>query len=262
MFVERTCVTNDLERLPGADRPRRCLQKVFDEQVGRWVPAHYASCADPDSCRGCVPRVAEHGYLCRSCHAKTVDALARVAHLIVHLRSISKEPQALGERVDTSMEKSIIVPDSWLAADGLVEALGAPPIPSTAGIDATFQHVNAAVGEWGDVDRIIDSREGAKRAVVLVKRMRAALTRWPDSEVNWRHVPLILCPNCYQPTLYRRGPLDYRDDLLVQCAGSNLMYEQGIGYDECEFALDWFMFVDTYQAPIAAAFKIHTRRKP
>lgn len=218
MSGERYCVTSDLERLPRVDRPRRCLERFRDE-LGRWVPKHYASCVDPDTCRGCVPRSAEHGYLCASCWAKVNDALGRVEGLITHLRSVEKAPQALGERVDTSATIRLVIPDSWLAADGLMEALGAPPIPSTATIDETFRLAADAVSEWADVDGIVGTREGAKRAVVLVRRVQTCLTRWPDSEAEFRPVPFLLCPGvCRQRSLYRRAPLEYMDELLCQCS--------------------------------------------
>lgn len=31
---------------------------------------HLADCADPDACRGCLPRRAEHGHLCWPCHRR------------------------------------------------------------------------------------------------------------------------------------------------------------------------------------------------
>lgn len=259
MTYVHDCITNQLERVHPVDRPRPCVQKVFDESSGRWVPAHYAAC-DNDLCRGCVPREAEHGHLCRACYARVKDALGRVERMIVHLRSIEKAAQAVGERVDTSSANRLVLPETWQAGDGLMDALGAPTIPSTATIDDTFRLARDAVYEWADVDAIIESREGAKRAVVMVKRLQTAVKRWPDAEADWRRIPLMLCPSCGQATLHRQGPLEAGDDLMVRCAGSNLMYEQGIGYDTCTWILDWFQFVDTYQSPIEAAFGIHRKK--
>jgi hypothetical protein len=184
--------------------------------------------------------------------------MSRVEELIVHLRSIEKAAQAVGERVDTSAVKRLVIPDSWLAADGLMDALGAPKIPSTASIDDTFRLARDAVQDWIDLESIVSTREGAKRAVVLVKRIQTALTRWPDSEVNWRWVPEILCPRCGQQTLYRKGPLEQGDDLLIQCAESPLMYED-LTYPYCEFSMDWFQWLEVYARPIEAAFAIHRK---
>jgi hypothetical protein len=255
MSDDHVCVTNTLERVNRVDRPAPCRRR----------DTHYASCEDNDACRGCVPRSATHGELCIVCWRKVVDALSRVEDLIVHLRSIDKDAQAVGERVQTTMQKRLVVPDSWLVADDLLEALGAPPIPSTASIDEAFALAADAVNAWGDLEAIVSDREGAKRAVVLVKRMQLALKRWPDSEAHYRHVPYLLCPSCSQRTLWRRAPLELGDDLVVECSGSHLMYDepgtrdwQGevtrwrLGYPYCEWRMDWDEFALVY-GPIFAA---------
>lgn len=242
---DTTCITHDLELVGRADRPRPCFRRG----------EHYAACPDTERCRGCVPRSATYGFLCPVCWAKITDALSRVEHLIVHLRSIEKDAQAVGERVDTSATKRLIVPQSWLTADMLLEALGSPPIPSTASIDDAFAHAAAAVAGWADVEAIVASREGAKRAVVLVKRMQTALQRWPDSEVEWREVPMILCPRCHERTLYRKAPLEYGDDITIECHNSPLMYEIGFGYDYCEFRQDWFEWLEVFGPVIEAVYK-------
>lgn len=256
MSGDHDCITNHLSKVPRVDRPRACRRRGV----------HYADCQHPDTCRGCVPRTAVVGELCPVCWAKVHDAfdtedrrVSRVEELITHLRSIEKAAQAVGERVDTSAVKRLVIPDSWLAADGLMDALGAPKIPSTASIDDTFRLARDAVQDWTDLESIVSTREGAKRAVVLVKRIQVALSRWPDSETDWRHVPVMLCPSCVQPTLYRKGPLEFEDEITIECAGSNLMYDQGIGYDTCEWAMDWFAFLETYSRPIEAAFNIHRK---
>jgi hypothetical protein len=179
------------------------------------------------------------------CWAKTQDALSRVENLIVHLRSIEKMAQAVGERVDTTMEKRLILPETWMAADGLMEALGANVIPSTATIDEAFLIARVAVAEWDDAETIVQSREGAKRAVVLVKRMQTALKRWPDSEVDLRPIPWISCPNCRYAHLWRKAPLEFLDDIRVTC-GTELGYERGLGYEQCEWSMDWFEWLDLY----------------
>jgi hypothetical protein len=251
------CITTDLENVNRADRPHVCIRRGV----------HWATCEHPETCRGCVPREAEHGLLCAVCWAKVEDALGRVEELIVHLRSIDSNGQAIGERVQTTMQKRLVVPDSWLAADGLMEALGSPAIPSTASIDEAFVIAKDAVGVWADPDPIVSTREGAKRAVVLVKRMQVALSRWPDSEVDWRRVPEILCPSCSQATLYRKGPLHFHDEIMVQCAESPLLYDRILdgewefGYPYCEFRMDWFEWLDRYSKPIEAAFAMFEKRR-
>jgi hypothetical protein len=191
--------------------------------------------------------------LCRVCWAKTLDALSRVENLIVHLRSIEKMAQAVGERVDTTMEKRLILPETWMAADSLLDALGQPPIPSTASIDNAFALARDAVAAWADAEAIVQTREGAKRAVVLVKRMNMALKRWPDSEVGMRRIPYLACPICHLAHLWRKGPVEEGDELIVMC-GTDYGYPPELGYN-CRFTADWFEWLDKYGPVITALFK-------
>lgn len=246
---DRICLTHEpfWQTIPRLDRPRPCNRRGL----------HYAACEnpaldpsnmEPGQCRGCVPRSATHGFLCDVCDARIRDSLPRIEQMIVHLRSIEKMPDALGERVDTSMTRSILVPDSWIAADGLMEALGAAPIPTQATIDDAFQLASDAVHEWDDLDRIINTREGAKRAIVLVRRLQTALRRWPDSEAEYRWVPYLACGQCRQLSLYRKAPIHYLDEILILCA------TEGCGY-EC----DWFQWVKDFAPVIEGVFREHDR---
>lgn len=241
-MTDDVCITNDelWARVHPVDRPRPCRRRG----------QHYAAC-DSDECRGCVPRGTVAGYLCPVCWEKVNDALGRVGDLIMHLRSVEKPAQALGERVATSMERSILMPDTWIAADALLDALGAQPVRAALDVRHDFPelqaHVAGALAPWADVEAAVSTREGAKRAVVLIGRMRTALKRWPDSEATWRHVPHMLCPKggaeCGQ-SLYRRAPLEYGDDLLIECV-----------QEACDYARDYFEWVDAYEVVLMGVFQ-------
>lgn len=230
----RACVTNDLELIHPIDRPRPCIQKVYDETTSKWVPSHYAACLSPDTCRGCVPRAATSGMLCHVCTVKLEDALSRVGDMVKHLRSVEQSGQALSERVDTSAVQRLVIPDSWIAGDGLMEALGAPPIPSTADIEETFRLVDAALTPWVEnTAAIVNTREGAKRAVVLIKRLQTCVKRWPNAEVLYRFIPWFICTRCMtRGTLWRRSPVEQGDDIIVECSTTG-----------CGWAQDWFEWV-------------------
>lgn len=238
---DRECITNDplWNNVHAADRPFPCRRRGL----------HWAACASREDCYGCVPRDARYGFLCPVCYDALHDALRRLPALILHLRSVERSGQALGERVSTSMERSILVPDTWLTADGLMDALGAAPIPSTADIDETAIIVNDVLADWQDhVDEWVNTREGAKRAIVLVKRMKLALRRFPDSEAEYRHVPFILCPTCKQRSLWRKAPLEFSDDLLIQC-----------GTPGCGYARDWFDWQEAYAPVLEGIFRARDR---
>ncbi|RBO73503.1 hypothetical protein [Microbacterium sp. H6] len=243
------CITNRTDRMAAlhrADRPYPCRRRGMTPGGERIPEAHYAECENPD-CRGCVPRSAQHGYLCGVCYRRVVDALGRLAWLIAHLRSIEKPAQAVGERVDTSMEKSILMPDPWIAADELMVSLGARQIRSTATIDQAIQLAHDAVAL--DVDEWISTAEGATQAVVMLKRMAVALKRWPDSEAQFRPIPHLQCPSCGYTHLWRSAPDRVGDELRVVC-----------GSEGCGYVVAWETWVKQY-APAFAAIESDMKRR-
>ena len=241
VMSDRPCLSNDelWERVHyPLDRPFPCRRRGMSSEGVRIPQGHYASCSD-DECRGCVPRSASHGYLCHVCYGSLVNALDRAPNLITHLRSVNRSGQALGERVATSMERSILIPNSWAAADAIMDALNAPTIPSTSTIDDTADRAGAAIDEWvTHLDQWVNMREGAKRALVLMRRMRVALRQFPDSEAEYRHVPKLRCQDCAKESLFRKGPEFFGDDCMVVC-----------GTPGCGFTRDWWSWFE-FVAPI------------
>lgn len=242
------CITNheSMRAIHRADRPFPCRRRGMTPAGERIPEAHFAECEN-QACRGCIPRSAQHGYLCGVCYRRVVDALGRLAWLIAHLRSIEKPAQAIGERVDTSMEKSILMPDPWIAADELMVALGARVIPSTASIDEAIRLAHDAVAI--DVDAWVNTLDGATSAVILLKRMGVALRRWPDSEAQFRAIPYLQCPNCSHPHLWRAAPERVGDELRVVC-----------GTPDCGYEVAWEMWVTQY-APAFAAIEADMKRR-
>lgn len=241
MTDDQVCITHYMTEVPRRDRPYPCNRRG----------QHYADCEGQEdgTCRGCVPRSATNGLLCPVCSDKFTDALSRLKWLISHLRSIDNGGQQQ-ERVSTSMEQSLIIPDSWLAADGLMEALGSVPFRSTASIDQAIRQAGAVVAGWeADLDGRLNTEHGAQQAVVTVKRMQNALHKWPDAEAEYRHIPYVVCPTCQEKNLYRRAPLEYLDDIFVQCAT-----------DDCGYRHDWFDWLDIY-APIFEGMEKDMKRR-
>ena len=246
LMTDHYCVTNDMLFVGRADRPKPCLREGF-----HW------DCANPATCRGCMPQEAAVGHLCGTCWEKAQDAVGRAANLIVHLRSVEKMGQAIGERVDTTMEKRLILPETWMAADELMDALGARPIPSTATIDDAFVLARAAVAAWSDLEAHVSTVRGATQAVVLVKRMQTALKRWPESEVELRPIPHVLCPICHELNLIRRAPLEFEDEIRVECS-TKLGYDESLGYD-CRYRREWFDWLEFHAPIIEHIFKEQDR---
>lgn len=244
------CVTNEMGAVHKRDRPFPCRRRGRTADGTRIPEAHYASCEN-DACRGCVPRSARFGMLCPVCWGRLQDALPRLGWLIAHLRSVEKPAQALGERVATSMERSILMPDSWIAADELLTAMGARVIPSTASIDDAVQHAHGAVEAFSrDLLERVSTVEGATRAVILLKRISLALKRWPDSEAELRHIPHVACPTCHRAHLWRRAPKQQGDDIRVEC-----------GTPQCDYSLDWWVWSEQYAPAFEAIEKDMKRRE-
>lgn len=249
MTDEHVCITNNMGAVHKRDRPFPCRRRGISPAGARIPEAHYASCED-DACRGCVPRSARFGMLCPVCWSRLQDALPRLAWLIAHLRSVEKPAQALGERVATSMERSILMPDSWIAADELLTAIGAPVIPSSASIDDAVAIAHESVEAWARNARDrVNTTDGAMQAVIVVKRMGLALKRWPDSEAELRHIPYVACPSCHKAHLWRRAPRRPGDDIRVEC-----------GTPDCGYALDWWEWSEQYARAFEAIEKDMKRR--
>lgn len=213
--VTRECITNwsEVRELHPVDRPRPCTRRGV----------HFATCENPDDCRGCAPRTAIDGsLLCPVCTDRINDLLPRLGWLIAHLRSIEKPAQAIGERVDTSTERSILIPDSWVAADGLMTAMGGRVIPSTASIDDAVRLAHDAADRFAQTSR--NNVDWAVQAVTLLRRVTVALRRWPDSDAEIRPIPHMKCPACGWDHLWRQGPAKQGDDERVICG------TEGCGY--------------------------------
>lgn len=164
-----------------------------------------------------LPRRAVKGFLCSSCWEKLLDALGRVAELVVHLRSTEQQGQGLTERVQSSLAWQLPIPASWLAADDIMAALGNAFIPTTATLDETRAAVSSALAAWESPERMVAAAEGAVRAVELVRHVQTALARWPNADTDRRVPAPLRCPACHELALWYRAPLEYLDDLEVKC---------------------------------------------
>lgn len=232
------CITNDMRAEPRATRPWPCTLR----------DRHLETCSN-DECWGCFPRPAEFGCLCAHCFEKANDAVKRSGAMIRHLRSIETEGQALGERVSTSREHRILMPQSWLTADALLKALTGREIPSTATLDGTQVLVEAAMAEWSDLRARVSREADAASAVRVTLIMRGALRRWPGAEAESRPIPRpIRCAKCSRLSLVRKAPLDYLGDIYVEC-------------EECGDRTDWWEWIRRYRDLASAVIDARKREE-
>jgi phage FluMu protein Com len=170
---------------------------------------------DPDE-EG-LPRRAVKGFLCSSCWEKTKAAIDKAVELVVFLRSIESGGQGLSERVSSSLVWRLPIPPSWLVADGIMMALGAAPIPSTASLDQAKDLAERAVATWRVPEMVVATVDGAVNAVLLYRHVQTALAGWPQADADRPMPSPLRCPKCEQLALWYRAPLEYLDDLEVKC---------------------------------------------
>jgi hypothetical protein len=118
------------------DETLLCVTHYWDVAAPCFVPdKHFAAC-ESDDCTGCVPRKAEFGMLCSSCHARLERARSRWSSFMDALggeaRAVQPDPASgsgrPGARIPltalqlTIDEISRMRPDAWTEA-GAVEAL-------------------------------------------------------------------------------------------------------------------------------------------
>ena len=194
----------------------------------------------PRECRGCLPRPAETGMLCRSCWEKFEDALGRAADLIPHLRSIERGPADL-TAVRSAPGSRVILPPSWMEADNLWILLAGVAVahakekrsaepwwPSFTSIwyglssAASIDDVRSAVRDLADwvaaAPEDVVARPGAAAAAVAYYRgVQRALAMFPMEERE-RRLPIIRCRACGLDTLFQRPPLEHLDPIVIVCA--------------------------------------------
>lgn len=158
-------------------------------------------------CPGCLPREAEHGYLCWSCWKKTEDALSIAHDMITHLRSVERAQQIDTAGIRARAGWVVPVPMTWRTADELLMLLGhpTPGFPKDAGVfevDAIVERTMDAL----DVDRWVNTPSGAGDAVRFYLLMQRAMSEHPMAEYEHR-VRNVRCYKCRRLTLVWKPPL-------------------------------------------------------
>lgn len=218
--------------------------------------AHVEGCRDRE-CRGCLPRSAESGVLCRFCFQQLVAAVVDVPGLHAHLvemaaPSVSSPMSGDGGGGGGVAGSRVLYPQARMAADEIATLLGswadeivrlhpgdvAPP--SDLGWRWSTP-VRAVDPETGEAYLPAASRLGADQSAVeaLVRwvlphmawvsrqswavDMRADLCREVSTvKARWpqeerSHRVPMPCPECAQKTLVYAPPSDYQVSAMVAC---------------------------------------------
>jgi hypothetical protein len=213
-MTELVCATNFTQLLPAHLSRHRCT--VRDQ--------HLETCLD-EACGGCLPRRAARGYLCQHCYEKLDEALRVTAQLVEQLRSATVGRAPSEDRVSASMKWTLPGPEEWRAADELMEALGAPQLPSTATPAQARVAAREAVALWSDPERNVSTILGAVRAVEYFTRVQTIMHRWPEAESERVLPDRMRCHQCQQRGLIRRSPLEYLDDVEVVCPACHHVHD-------------------------------------
>lgn len=221
-----------------------CVTESMPGRTCVFYGEHLSSCNELETCKGCVPRQAEQGLLCRGCFTRYESALTTapttedpfsIVDLIVHLRSIEKGPQSV-DGIRTSTVAQPTTPASWQEADELWRALVEIAVtyadhthlpypvwvPNFMGFSrtATLDDVARQVRElaaWITVDtpNTIRNQTGAELAVLFYRAVQRSLHRYPMQDRAERKP--IRCDHCQQFTIWKRPPLEYLDDIDYVC---------------------------------------------
>lgn len=155
--------------------------------------AHFAACSS-GTCTGCVPRTAQHGYMCGACWYRLEQAISEwdyqffptFAH---EVRAIQPEPAVSGK------------PSSRL-----------PLSPLQLAMDEIlrFQKGRTAAHLW------VSTPEGAEAAVRFTRAVEHAVRAFPRTE-GMKKIPTTRCPACRQRTLVYDPAHTFGADATVKC---------------------------------------------
>lgn len=172
------CITNET---PGV---RSC----------RILGEHIPTCGS-ESCKGCAPRLAEHGLLCWGCWENLVNTYARWGEFTSLLDGVERAVQLDNAGVRSSGGGRIPLPLTWLAID----------------------ECNGFLGSLGEtLDEWVAWTEGAKDAVRFTKAAHEAYRAHPIEESPHR-LRKVRCTECSELALVWFPPAFFGDDVRVAC---------------------------------------------
>lgn len=208
---------------------------------------HVSDCPDRDTCRGCLPRSAEHGTLCRWCYQRLASDVAIVPDLVAHLRIIGAphaqtNPPADGKSYRDPAEGNIL-PPAWTAADELHAMLASWALlvleehpngvqmagPDEAGAWHTrygtvvgIAHINATVRlvQWLSTQLDWCARQpwAAEMRREVCDAVATTSARWPTATmVEEARAVAMPCPRCEMLSLRYAPPSEYRQPFQVTC---------------------------------------------
>lgn len=201
------------------------------------------------TCKGCVPRVANHGNLCAWCYQRLTSDVATAPDLVSHLRIIGAPhaelaPLRVGVRTPKEPAEGSILPAAWVAADELHAMLASwvllileehPHGEQMAGPDEVgawhtrygttvgIAHVKATAALCRWLLPHLEWCAGQEWAPVMRKEVSAMVSttsaRWPTASMVEPEQSLPRrCPQCDLLSLRYTPPSEYRQAFKVSCS--------------------------------------------
>lgn len=176
-----------------------CITNQMDDWRSCTIrDAHTVRCEHPETCTGCLPKLASVGLLCTSCWGRVEQAFAdwtpQRARLMASIdRAVQRDPG--GGRGS--------------GPDGYV------PIPGTLlAVDEVESYLRS--GGWGDARLWVSSERGAMDAVRFAAAVPRAL-RTHELEERVRPMRRVRCPECGQLSFVRNPPAAAGAPVTVVC---------------------------------------------
>lgn len=164
---------------------------------------HTVRCEHPDTCTGCLPRLASVGLLCYACWARVEHAFAEW----------TPERRRLLRSIDRAVQR-----DTGGRTSG---PEGYVPIAGTAlAVDEVESYLRSFTG---DARLWVSSVEGAKDAVRFAAAVPRAL-RTHELEERERPMRRVRCPECGELTFVRNPPAAAGAPVTVKCQNTACGY--------------------------------------
>lgn len=260
MSTDHVCITNQIPDL------RSCVHKArhrsncdgwgrrYDRETGQTELA-YRIAWNPDTrtndrtlveCSGCLPRIAEVGYLCSAHAAKVRAALGFesgrrfLVDLLTHMWSVESAGVSDGnDRIASAYGSKWPLSTSRVEANEVLRALDLVAFAIASDLDepqpviryvtprdgfrasTSVDEVAAAVDDlvsfvehfW---ERAANHEHTAEALVRLVLVVQTAMARFPLVDTEHR-VPYVRCPECGRMSMVWRPPLYHEDEVEIRC---------------------------------------------
>jgi hypothetical protein len=190
-----------------------CITNEMDDWRSCTIrDAHTVRCENPDTCTGCLPRLAQVGLLCYPCWDRVEHAFA----------DWTTERARIMGSIDRAVQR-----DTGGRSSG---PEGYVPIPGTRlAVDEVESYLR---GDWTNARAWVSTDDGARHAIKFAGAVSRAL-RTHELEERPHKVRRTRCNECGQLTLVWNPPSHFRAPVRVVCSNE----ECGAILDQSSFTV-------------------------